>query len=188
MSRTHVRTALAAKGLVEVKDGERARADQEQTLALATQEPPKDLDHAALRLAALERVFRVRRPPGGPIFVEDGAMESIDRTSQTGPTWAVAGTQTESTGAERALSTAVPSLEHTAHRNSPDADVDLRPRRRRGRPIEISDELKQKALAVKGGKARAQILYGIRYPTPQQVKNVSSILKHYLGKHKPNEV
>jgi len=55
-------------------------------------------------------------------------------------------------------------------------------RKTRGRPIEISDELKEKALLVAGGKARAQILYKTHYPTPQQVKNVPTILKNYKKK------
>jgi hypothetical protein len=50
--------------------------------------------------------------------------------------------------------------------------------RKRGRPP-IREELKQKALAVEGTKARAQILYACQYPTNQQKKNVSSILKYY---------
>ena len=44
----------------------------------------------------------------------------------------------------------------------------------------IPEERKRRALAIQGGKARAQILCATRYPTPQQKKNVSSILKHYL--------
>jgi hypothetical protein len=59
--------------------------------------------------------------------------------------------------------------------------------RKRGRPTKISDELKKKALAAKGGKARAQILYGTNYPTSQQIKNVPSILKHYIRKHAPQQ-
>jgi hypothetical protein len=59
--------------------------------------------------------------------------------------------------------------------------------KKRGRPTEIPDERKQRALAVRGGKARAQILYATKYPTPQQVKNVSSILKHYRRKSAPKQ-
>jgi hypothetical protein len=58
-------------------------------------------------------------------------------------------------------------------------------RKARGRPTEISDELKKKALQVKGGKERAKILYQTRYPTVQQVKNVPAILKHYNRKRQP---
>ena len=61
------------------------------------------------------------------------------------------------------------------------------PRRHRGRPQEIADALKERALVAKGGTARARILYETRYPTPQQVKNVSSILKHYQRKRRPNQ-
>jgi hypothetical protein len=57
--------------------------------------------------------------------------------------------------------------------------------RKRGRPIQIPYERKQQALEIQGNAARARILYATRYPSPQQVKNVSSILKHYLGKNKP---
>jgi Queuosine biosynthesis protein QueC len=69
----------------------------------------------------------------------------------------------------------------------PEGNAASRPQRKRGRPTEIPDERKQRALAVRGGKARAQILYATKYPTPQQVKNVSSILKHYCGKGTPKQ-
>jgi hypothetical protein len=52
--------------------------------------------------------------------------------------------------------------------------------KKRGRPTRIPAELKLKALQVKGGTARAQILYETNYPTAQQIKNVPSILKHFL--------
>jgi hypothetical protein len=56
--------------------------------------------------------------------------------------------------------------------------------RKRGRPIQIDIETKEAALAVKarGGKGTeiARILYKTKYPTVQQVKNVSNILKNYL--------
>jgi hypothetical protein len=56
--------------------------------------------------------------------------------------------------------------------------------RKRGRPIQIDVETKEAALAVKarGGKGTeiARILYKTKYPTVQQVKNVSNILKNYL--------
>jgi hypothetical protein len=61
------------------------------------------------------------------------------------------------------------------------------PRRHRGRPQKIADALKERALVAQGGKARARILYETRYPTPQQVKNVSSILKHYQRTRQPNQ-
>ena len=53
------------------------------------------------------------------------------------------------------------------------------PRKKRGRPTIISDKLKLQALGVRGGKARAKILYGTLYPSSQQVKNVASILRHF---------
>jgi hypothetical protein len=58
-------------------------------------------------------------------------------------------------------------------------------RKARGRPTEISDELKEKALQIKGGKERAKILYQTRYPTVQQVKNVPTILRHFSRKRQP---
>lgn len=69
----------------------------------------------------------------------------------------------------------------------PEGGVPSRPQRKRGRPTEIPDERKQRALAARGGKARAQILYATKYPSPQQVKNVSSILKHYRRKGTPKQ-
>jgi hypothetical protein len=83
----------------------------------------------------------------------------------------------------------VPSgpTEPSAPEHSLEGSVDSRPKRKRGRP-EIPAELKQGALAVQGGKARAQILYQTKHPTPQQVKNVSSILRYYLKKCKSNPV
>jgi hypothetical protein len=56
--------------------------------------------------------------------------------------------------------------------------LEIRPPRKPGRP-EIPDEQKKRALQVKGGKARAKILYAIPYPTPQQIKNTYSIMKYY---------
>jgi hypothetical protein len=54
---------------------------------------------------------------------------------------------------------------------------------KRGRPVAIPDDLKQKALMAQGGKARAQILYGTRHPSAKQMNNVASILRHYEKKH-----
>jgi hypothetical protein len=65
-------------------------------------------------------------------------------------------------------------------------DIDARPRKKRGRPAKISDELKRRALAVQGAKARAEILYGCKYPTSQQKKNVHAILKHFCSKFTPH--
>jgi hypothetical protein len=56
------------------------------------------------------------------------------------------------------------------------------PRKKRGRPVEISDDLKRRALLAKGGRERAKILYQTPYPTVQQVKNVPTILKHFNRK------
>jgi len=55
--------------------------------------------------------------------------------------------------------------------------------RKRGRPCSIPAGRKEEALQAKAQKssnsAVAKILYHTQYPTPQQVKNVSSILNHY---------
>ena len=64
---------------------------------------------------------------------------------------------------------------------------ELAQQRKRGRPTEISEELKKKALTVKGDTPRARILYQVKYPTPQQVKNVYSILRHYKRTHQPKQ-
>jgi hypothetical protein len=58
-------------------------------------------------------------------------------------------------------------------------------RNKRGRPALIPADRKLKALSVQGGKARAQILYNTKYPTPQQIKNVRSILRHFEQTHQP---
>jgi hypothetical protein len=58
-------------------------------------------------------------------------------------------------------------------------------RKAHGRPPEISDELKERALRIKGGKERAKIIYQTRYPTVQQVKNVPAILRHFSRKRQP---
>jgi hypothetical protein len=56
------------------------------------------------------------------------------------------------------------------------------PRKKRGRPVKFTLEQKEQALQAKNGgktnKEVARILYG-SHPTPQQVKNVPAILKHY---------
>jgi len=61
-------------------------------------------------------------------------------------------------------------------------------KKKRGRPQTISDEKKNAALQLKasGGtnKQAAELIYGKRYPTPQQVKNVSAILRHHKLKSK----
>jgi hypothetical protein len=59
------------------------------------------------------------------------------------------------------------------------------PRKKRGRPMEIPDELKQRALLAKSGRERAKILYRTPYPTAQQVKNVPTILKYFRHKRQP---
>jgi hypothetical protein len=74
---------------------------------------------------------------------------------------------------------------HTPNEDKQSA-IDPRPRKKRGRPTKIPDELKQRALAVQGTKKRAQILYGCQYPTTEQQRNVSGILKHFRSKSTKN--
>src|ERR1041385_1507530 len=61
-------------------------------------------------------------------------------------------------------------------------------KKKRGRPPTISEERKAAALQAKtdGGTNRdaAKLIYGTRYPTPQQVKNVPAILRHHKLKSK----
>jgi hypothetical protein len=60
--------------------------------------------------------------------------------------------------------------------------------KKRGRPQTISDEKKTAALQLKesGGTNRqaAALLYGTKYPTSQQTKNVPAILRHHKLKSK----
>jgi hypothetical protein len=56
----------------------------------------------------------------------------------------------------------------------------------RGRPVKISADRKEEALAVKGAggsnRDAAKKLYGTDYPDPQQVKNASTILREHRKK------
>jgi hypothetical protein len=81
------------------------------------------------------------------------------------------------------------SVRHVRNRLDPDANptASCPPRKKRGRPTEIPEERKRKALSVQGGKARAQILYDTNYPTAQQIKNVAAILRHFGNTHKKSE-
>jgi hypothetical protein len=80
-----------------------------------------------------------------------------------------------------------PASKLVAQENRTEVHVEPTPRKKRGRPTEIPDDLKRRALTARGGKARAQILYRTKYPTAQQVKNVWSILRHYRGKCTPGQ-
>ena len=59
-------------------------------------------------------------------------------------------------------------------------------KKKRGRPPEIPDERKEHAMKEKDAKGTnrdaAKIIYEVLYPTPQQVKNVPSILRQYRAK------
>jgi hypothetical protein len=76
----------------------------------------------------------------------------------------------------------------TAIADNQDPVVAPIPKNKRGRPQIIADKLKAAGAALKasGGSNRqvAAKLYSTKYPTQQQVKNVSSILRHYLAKGK----
>jgi hypothetical protein len=71
-------------------------------------------------------------------------------------------------------------------------------KRKRGRPQKIPDERKKAAADLKASGASndeaAAAIYNVRYPTSQQKKNVSAILKHYerrlnrlASSHKPRK-
>jgi hypothetical protein len=70
-----VRTALAARGLIESGDDDRAAEDGAQTLRLAIRELQNELtyDRAALRLAAVESVISAAKPPSGGTTAERAA-------------------------------------------------------------------------------------------------------------------
>lgn len=88
----------------------------------------------------------------------------------------------------RALLTArLPQWKARAFAEAP--ATSLPAKRKRGRPIKISDSLKRRALEMKDAtnKTRAQILYETGYPSLQQVKNVPSILRHFKRKSNVKE-
>jgi len=64
--------------------------------------------------------------------------------------------------------------------------------KKRGRPQKIPNANKERAAELKaaGGsnKEAAAAIYGIKYPTPQQTKNVPSILKHHRSKQSGSPV
>jgi hypothetical protein len=70
--------------------------------------------------------------------------------------------------------------QHPAETSAPAA------RAKRGRPSKIPDDLKEEALQAKdSGKSNkhcAAIIYQVRYPTLQQAKNASTILREYRKK------
>jgi hypothetical protein len=75
-----------------------------------------------------------------------------------------------------------------AESESPNATPESGERRQRGRPLEIADDKKVAAAKLKaaGGtnKDAAALLYDTKYPTVQQKKNVSSILRYHKQKSK----
>jgi hypothetical protein len=84
-------------------------------------------------------------------------------------------------GEEKSLSS-IP--DQAAHMVAPLRAEIVPEKRKRGRPIQISDELKRKALGLQNAtnKSRAKVLYQTAYPTSQQVKNVPAILRHFRKK------
>lgn len=67
-----------------------------------------------------------------------------------------------------------------------------RDKKTRGRPQTLSDEKKTEAARLKasGGtnKEAAAVIYGTKYPTSQQTKNVPAILKHHQRKESGSQV
>jgi hypothetical protein len=141
-------------------------------LGLSTGDEP-DADHW-LEDLTLEHVFRESAE-----FCDDLArtleLLELKAADQTGAT--------EGSGA---------GLVHRATASTPVVDPKLAQvppaKRKRGRRPTISDENKERAAKIKasGGtnKDAAAVLYGTRYPSLQQTKNVSSILRHHKKKSK----
>jgi hypothetical protein len=108
--------------------------------------------------------------------------EFIAEGSNTPDTEYPTGARPPSMPAEGASVGAGKTATLTAIESNCDAQTTQSHRKKRGRPSTISDESKTKAAQLKanGGtnKQAAEVLYGTKYPSPQQTKNVSSILKH----------
>jgi hypothetical protein len=138
---------------------------------------------------------RLLRPPAsGDCRERENAAAALPGTLENGTFHRNASEQPRM-AADTTRSVSEPNRE-PAQRSSPDNSVQatavlerpslqLAPRKARGRPVKIPDELKERALGVKGGKERAKILYQTRYPTVQQVKNVPTILRHFNRKRQP---
>lgn len=84
------------------------------------------------------------------------------------------------------LETAASSRGPQAQAASGGAEAQPVLKKKRGRPQTIPDERKAAALKCKDGggtlRAAAVIIYSTSYPTPQQVKNVSTLLRIYRAK------
>jgi hypothetical protein len=121
-----------------------------------------------------------RKPPDPPDFdSRDPARTAIEESS--GPEEIATGLSNTAAPAE--AEQLEPDIDDAAK-----AESKLnQQKKRRGRPTVISDELKLQALGVQGGKARAKILYQTSYPTAQQVKNVSSLLRHFEQTRRKSE-
>jgi hypothetical protein len=115
-----------------------------------------------LRLAALEVVIRKTGPRPNQRFPETARSTGTDRPN------VVLG-----------IGVSEPASKLVGQEDRTQRNVESPPQKKRGRPIEIPDERKLRALNVSGNRERARILYNTRYPTPQQVKNVSAILRHF---------
>jgi hypothetical protein len=170
------------------------RTEAELAGHLSRPEDPNPFE-AWLNILAGDDWLEMVTPPGLPPPVEVRPDGSVVGTIELRTIYRVIEKSAITWRKIRALQLANPTtvqppadrLEPSAPGNSPEGNVASRPRRKPGRPTKIPDELKQRALAAQGGRARAQILYVTNYPTPQQVKNVSSILRHYRKKRTPNQ-
>ena len=123
--------------------------------------------------------------PNGEIFMlEPDAEDAYHRETILAGKVAAAVSREVATQSKRLLdSTAVPVPLGVS---GPKLFSDSPPKRKRGRPAQIPEERKKRALAVQGARARAEILYATRCPTPQQKKNVSAIIRHFLKNSRPS--
>jgi hypothetical protein len=165
-----------------------SQAIRDRALAEAEVLNPKDLEsHPLVRRSLLEAarvVLLAKTREFAAAGMSTNEIDAIMEEELEGASWSLDLTGIQS----NVLRTELFQQIHSGkiETNSPPKPQSTK-RKKRERPTEISDELKERALGVQGGKARAQILYETKYPKPQQVKNVSSILRHYRGKCAPDQ-
>jgi hypothetical protein len=136
---------------------------------------------------SIERIFRFQA--GDQLlamqlrYEVNKTLAAYIRSLEDPPAWTVQIPQGKSSQGYATSESTAPSqndpLENSTKEASPVGNVEPTVRKKRGRPVQIPDERKERALAVKGGKERAKIIYNTRYPTAQQKKNVSAILKNF---------
>jgi hypothetical protein len=131
------------------------------------------LDTARLRQSTIEE------PLGGPVECERAAL------CVAGVEWVIREAGNQAVPASASTEHIITNPPHTS-KEAKRSDIDARPLKKRGRRAKIPDELKEQALRAQGAKERAQILYQCLYPTNQQKKNVSAILRHHRSKSAPN--